>query len=146
MEPQNSSDTYYMQEALSEARKAYKKDEVPIGAVCVYQDKIISRGHNLIERANDVIHHAEIIAIKRASNKLKNWRLDDISLYTTVAPCIMCSGCILNSRISRLVYGANNDNFSGIELLKGKLEIISGVLEEEALKLMQDFFKGRRSG
>ena len=141
---QATNDEIFMQEALKEAREAYKKGEVPIGAVCVHNNKIISRGYNLIEKSNDASEHAEIIAIKKASKKLKNWRMSDTTLYVSVAPCFMCSGLILNSRIKKLVYGAENPHFSGLELLENKLEITSGVLGDVAKKLMQDFFAKRR--
>lgn len=134
----------YMQIALDEARKAYNLGEVPIGAVCVYNDKVISKGHNLIERKKDASGHAEMIVLKKASKKLKNWRLDGVELYVTVAPCIMCSGYILNSRVSKVIYGADNPNFSGINLLKDKIEIVSGVEVAEARELMQSFFEERR--
>ena len=96
----------YMKEALKEAKKAELIDEVPIGCVIVKDDKIIARGHNQRETNQSPIGHAEIIAINKASKKLKSWRLEGCDIYVTLEPCIMCSGAIIQSRISKVYYGA----------------------------------------
>ena len=102
----------FMNEALKEARKAYDKGEIPVGAVIVRDNKIIARGHNLKEKNQNAINHAEIIAIAKASKKIDNWRLIDCDMYVTVEPCIMCAGALLASRI-RKVYIGTLDNISG---------------------------------
>jgi tRNA(adenine34) deaminase len=143
-----------MKEALKEARKAAKKGEVPIGAVVVKEDKIIGRGHNLRESANDPTAHAEIIAIRKASKKLKNWRLASCTLYVTVEPCIMCAGAIVLARIDRLVYGADDLKAGAVKSLYEAVsdrrlnhrvkEIRSGVLKDECAALLRSFFSGLR--
>jgi tRNA(adenine34) deaminase len=147
-------DIYFMKEALKEARKAAKKGEVPIGAVVVKEDKIIGRGHNLRESANDPTAHAEIIAIRKASKKLKNWRLASCTLYVTVEPCIMCAGAIVLARIDRLVYGADDLKAGAVKSLYEAVsdrrlnhrvkEIRSGVLKDECAALLRSFFSGLR--
>lgn len=140
---------YYMQLALQEAEKAYKINEVPIGAIIVYNNKIIGRGFNTREIDNDVFGHAEINAIKEAQNYLKSWKLVDCILYTTVEPCIMCSGAIIQARIKKLVFGtidlkgggaSSLINMFDIKGLNHKVEIISGVLQNECSEIMQKFF------
>lgn len=98
----------YMKAAIEEAKKAYKLDEVPIGAVIVYNDQIIAQAHNLKEHDQNVTSHAEILAIKKASKKLSNWRLDDCELYVTLEPCPMCASAIQQSRIKSVYYGIPN--------------------------------------
>lgn len=143
----------YMQLALKEAKKAYKKGEVPVGAVVVYNGKVIAKAHNTREKKQHVFTHAEVIAIKKASKKLRSWRLEDCELYVTLEPCLMCAGAIIQSRIKTVVYGTK-DLKSGVassiinvfELpLNHKVEVIGGVLEEESSKLLQDFFKNLRN-
>ena len=130
----------YMNIALDEAKKALKHKEVPVGAVIIKNNKIISKAYNKKETKNDATKHAEIIAISRACKKIKNWRLDDCVLYVTMEPCIMCSGAIEQSRISKIVYGIENSNYGGTKLLKN-VEIVSKICEEECKKLIQKFFK-----
>ena len=103
-----TQDEIFMKEALKEAAKARKKDEVPIGAIIVHNNKIIAKGHNLRETKHDALGHAEIIAIRKANKKLKSWRLVDCTIYVTVEPCSMCAGAILQSRIGRIVYGTED--------------------------------------
>lgn len=148
-----SIDEKYMKAALLEAKKAYSKDEVPVGAVIVKNDKIIARGHNLRESKNDPTMHAEIVAIRKACKKANSWRLEDATIYVTVEPCSMCAGTILWTRIKRVVYGASDPkggslggSFNLYEMpnLNHHPEITGGVLKEECGELMSQFFKGKR--
>ena len=136
-------DEYYMNLAIKQAKKALKYDEVPVGAIIVKNNKIISKGFNKKEKTNNVIKHAEIIAISEACKKLKNWRLDDCEIYITMEPCMMCCGAILQSRIKKIVYGIKNENFGYSKNLKN-IKIISQVCEPECKKMVQSFFKKRR--
>ena len=143
----------YMKEALKEAKKAELIDEVPIGCVIVKDDKIIARGHNQRETNQSPIGHAEIIAINKASKKLKSWRLEGCDIYVTLEPCIMCSGAIIQSRISKVYYGAFDPKGgalgSSINVLEAKNinhhpEVISGVMQEECSKIITNYFKAKR--
>lgn len=143
----------FMQEALKEAKKAFKKKEVPIGAVIVYRNKIISRGYNLRERKNNSLMHAEIIAINKACKKLKSWRLDECDLYVTLEPCPMCAGAIIQSRIKNVFFGANDPKagcvVSKAELFKPNIfnhnvNVIGGLLESECSEILKDFFSNLR--
>ena len=143
----------YMKEALKEAKKAELIDEVPIGCVIVKDDKIIARGHNQRETNQSPIGHAEIIAINKASKKLKSWRLEGCDIYVTLEPCIMCSGAIIQSRISKVYYGASDPKGgalgSSINVLEAKNinhhpEVISGVMQEECSKIITNYFKQKR--
>ncbi len=141
-------DTYYMRQALSEARKAAAEDEVPIGAVIVAQGNIIARSHNLTETLRDVTAHAEMQAITSAAVSLGGKYLSDCTLYVTVEPCTMCAGALGWSQISRIVYGAP-DTKRGFRLyapraLHPRTECIGGVLEQECIGLMKDFFQNKR--
>lgn len=148
------NDTEGMREALKEAKKAFKLGEIPIGAIiCNKQGKIISRAHNLRETTFDATAHAEILAIKKACQKLKNWRLCDLTLYVTIEPCPMCAGALFTSRIKRLVYGATDWRAGGCEsvfnivsnpYLPHQIEVRSGVLEDECSYLVKQFFQQRR--
>lgn len=147
-------DYRFMEEAIKEAKKAASKKEVPVGAVIVKEGKIIARGHNQRESTNDATSHAEIIAIRKASKKIKNWRLSGCTLYVTVEPCPMCAGAIVQARIDRVVYGAKDPKAGAVETLYQILsdkrlnhqvkEVISGVKEEECAELLKDFFKKLR--
>lgn len=148
------NDEYYLNEALKEAKKAYKLDEVPIGCVIVYNEKIVARSHNLRENKKSALAHAELIAINKACKKLKQKFLDGATLYVTIEPCIMCSGAIIQSRIKRIVYGAKEPKFGCCESLGNvfndykfnhKVEICGGVLENETSSLMKSFFKEKRN-
>lgn len=149
---QLKTDEKFMKIALKEAKKAEQIGEVPIGAIIVKDGKIIGRGYNKKESKKNTIFHAEILAITNASKKLDSWRLEECTMYSTLEPCPMCMGAIINSRIKRLVYGAN-DNKSGacgskLNLneynLNHKIEIKIGVCKEECSKILTDFFKGLR--
>lgn len=147
-------DLYFMSQALMEARKALELEEVPIGAVVVYEGKIIGRGYNLKERDNDPTAHAEIIALREAAQALSSWRLDGCQLFVTIEPCPMCAGAIVQARIARLVFGALDPkagaagslyNIIKDERLNHRVtEVKSGVLAQESRQLMQDFFKKLR--
>ena len=131
--------------ALKEARKAEYLDEVPIGCVIVRDGKVIAKCYNQKTLKNMATYHAEVLAINQACRKLKSWYLDECTLYTTVEPCIMCTGAIIQSRISRVVYGTNNEAFGYLSKLKLKIDIKSGVLKEECSKILSDFFKDKRN-
>lgn len=140
-------DTYYMRIALSEAYSALEKNEIPIGAVVVANDRIIAKTHNLTEHLNDVTAHAEMQAITAAANTIGGKYLKNCTLYVTVEPCQMCAGALYWSQISRIVFGAS-DNKRGYTNMGGQLhpktEIISGVMEQECAELMQRFFTTKR--
>lgn len=143
----SDTDKKFMVEAIKEAKKAYRKKEVPIGAVVVHKGKVIGRGHNEVERRCNATAHAEIIAISKAAKKIGDWRLNGCSLYVTVEPCLMCFGAIVLSRISRLVYGTPEPNFgfiNHITKISDKLEIKSGLLNSECRNLLGNFFKKLR--
>jgi tRNA(adenine34) deaminase len=137
-----------MRKALQEAELAYEEGEIPIGAVIVCQDRVISRAHNLTETLHDVTAHAEMQAITAAANQLGGKYLKDCTLYVTVEPCVMCAGALGWSQMSRVVYGASDEK-RGYEkyaphAMHPKCEITRGVLEEECRSLMQRFFKAKR--
>lgn len=134
----------YINIAIKEAKKAYKKGEIPVGAVIVKNNKVISKGYNKIEKTNNPVNHAEIIAIKKACNKLKNWRLNDCILYVTMEPCLMCCGAILQSRISKVVYCLDNKNYGNINQISNKIEVEKISKNEEVKKMLKDFFKQKR--
>ena len=134
---------YYMNIAIKEAKKAYKYEEVPVGAVIVKDNKIIAKAFNKKEKTMNVIKHAEVIAISKACKKLKNWRLEDCEIYVTMEPCMMCSGAIQQSRIKKIVYGVKNEKYGYTDQLKN-IKIISQICEKECRELVQSFFKKRR--
>lgn len=142
------TDQFFMQQALLEAKEAYDAGEVPIGAVVVVNDMIIGRGHNLTESLQDVTAHAEMLAITAAQNYLGSKVLPDATLYVTIEPCVMCAGALRWSRIGRVVWGASEPKvgftqFSS-KILHKKTIVTSGVMEEDAVELMQRFFQYRR--
>lgn len=114
---------YFMEEAYKNAAKALKKDESPIGAVIVYKDKIIACGYNKKNKTNDVTNHAEIIAIRKASKKLQNWRLKDCQIYITLEPCPMCASAIRQARINKIYYNESNRNPENIKIVNKILSI-----------------------
>lgn len=143
----------FMREAIKEAKKAYDKLEVPVGAVIVKDDKIIARAHNLKETKFDTTKHAEILAIQKASKKLNSWRLLDCEMYVTLEPCSMCAGALINSRIKKVYIGANDEKTGAVgsvfNLLEDytfnhKVDIEKGVLQEECEQILKDFFKDLR--
>lgn len=148
-----ANDQKFMKMALAEAKRAYKKDEVPIGALLVYKNKIIGRGHNLKEFLQSPLGHAEVIAIHRASKLKQNWRLEDCTLYVTLEPCLMCAGTIWQSRIARVVFAAYDPKAGALKTLYNvgedkrlnhQFECLGGVFEDESKKLLQKFFKKLR--
>ena len=141
--------------ALREAQKAFEESEVPIGAVVVKDGQIIGRGHNRTEALKDATAHAEMLAITSAAGKMGDWRLDDCILYSTVEPCTMCAGAAVLSRIKMIVFGAHDERFGAcgsiFEIpanprLNHRIEIVSGIMEKEAIDLMQLFFRELRKG
>ena len=145
---QQKKDEFYMQRALDEARQAYREGEIPIGAIIVCKDRILSRAHNLTETLCDVTAHAEMQAITAAANALGGKYLTECTLYVTVEPCVMCAGAIGWAQIPRIVYGTADEKRGFHEYapraMHPKAEIVGGVLEDECRQLMQDFFQSRR--
>jgi tRNA(adenine34) deaminase len=142
------SDEYFMNEALKEAHKALEKDEVPIGAVIMIENRIIARAHNMTETLHDVTAHAEMQAFTSASDYLGGKYLDECTLYVTIEPCVMCAGASLWTHIGKLVYGAD-DKKRGFRLIRENLlhpktKVISGILSEESADLLKKFFKMKR--
>ena len=146
-------DIKYMKMALAEARKAYQRAEVPIGAVVVCNDQIVGCGFNLREQTQDPTSHAEMIALREAAANEASWRLEDCQLYVTLEPCPMCAGAILQSRIKRLVYGASDPKAGAVRSLyqlldddrfNHQVEVEAGVMEEESAQLLKDFFRELR--
>src|SRR6188508_651078 len=144
------TDEYFMQMALKEAHKAYDDGEVPVGAVVVINSRIISRGYNQVERLNDPTAHAEIIALTSAFNFLGSKYLPEASIYITVEPCLMCAGALYWSKLSRIVWGADDEKNGHKRITESnwpfhpKTEVSKGVMKEECGKLMKDFFKTKR--
>ena len=143
---------FFMKEALKEAKKAYKKDEVPVGAVIVKDGEIIARAHNLREKKQSATAHAEILAIEKASKKLNSWRLIDCDMYVTLEPCTMCMGAIISSRIKNLYIGALDPktgacgSFVDLSALKYNhiVNVYKGILAEESEYIIKRFFKNLR--
>jgi len=149
----NPLDEFFMNFALAEARRAADVGEVPIGAVIVIENQIAGRGHNQPISSHDPTGHAEIIAIREASQQIGNYRLLDATLYVTIEPCAMCAGALVNARIKRLVYGAPDTRAGAVDSvfqlcsnssLNHQVDVTSGILTEACRELMQTFFKQRR--
>ena len=146
----HEDDAHFMREALVEAAKARQAGEVPVGAVVVDKEgSIIGRGHNCVVAGHDPSGHAEIIALKNASQNLKNYRLDNCTIYVTLEPCPMCSGAIIGARLARLVYGAKDQKAGAAESVfklfdekrvNHHTDVTAGVLEEDCLRILQSFF------
>lgn len=140
----------FMIEALNEAQKAYEKNEVPIGAVIVFKNEIIARGHNIRNTLKNPLCHAEIIAINNAAEFIGDWRLEECDLYVTIEPCPMCAGAIIQARIPRIIFGARNKkagcagsitNILNNPQFNHQTEIVEGILLDECSALMSSFFK-----
>ena len=150
----NETDLRYMREAIRQAKKAARINEVPIGCVIVYEDKIIARGYNRRNTDESTLAHAEIAAIKKASRVIGDWRLEGCTLYVTLEPCQMCSGAIVQARIPRVVIGTMNAkagcagsviNILQMEGFNHRVDITKGVLMEECKNMMQEFFEKLRN-
>ena len=148
-----TTDEKYMKEAIRQAKKGWKMEEVPIGCVIVHEEKIIGRGYNRRTTDKNPLAHAELAAIKKASKKMGDWRLEDCILYVTLEPCQMCSGAIVQARVKRVVIGCMNPkagcagsilNLLQVERFNHQVEITSGVLEAECSQMMKGFFKELR--
>ena len=141
------TDEYFMKKALQEAEMAFEKDEIPVGALIVIDNKVIARGHNLTEMLNDVTAHAEMQAITAAANFLGGKYLTGCTLYVTLEPCQMCAGALYWSQISKIVYGASDENRGFITMgtqLHPKTTVVRGVLANETSELMKRFFAEKR--
>ena len=146
-------DIKYMNVAIEEAKKAEKKDEVPVGAVIVSGGKIIARAHNMVEKKQNPLCHAEILAIKKACKKKKSWRLDDAEIYVTLEPCPMCAGAIVNARIKQVFFGAYESKSGCAESkypiltdngLNHKTAFCGGIKREECEEIIKKYFKSKR--
>ena len=144
----------FMEEALIEAKKALKKGEVPVGAVVVLEEDIIGRGYNQPITNNDPTAHAEIMALRDAAMNLKNYRLKDTLVYTTLEPCLMCAGALVHARIKKLIYSASdpksgviesNGNLMRSAFLNHKISYEGGILKEESSEILKNFFLKKRS-
>ena len=152
-ELQEKQDIKYMKEAVKQAKKAYALGEVPIGCVIVYEDKIIGRGYNRRTIDKNTLAHAELQAIRKASRKMNDWRLEDCTLYVTLEPCQMCSGAIVQARIRRVVVGCMNPtagcagsimNLLQVPQFNHQVELTTGIMGEECSRMMKTFFKELR--
>ncbi|MCB4792287.1 MAG: tRNA adenosine(34) deaminase TadA [Elusimicrobia bacterium] len=150
---ESSLNEKYIKEALKEANKAQKRDEVPIGAVLVSKGKVVARGHNRNIGLNDPTAHAEINVIRKACKRLGNYRLADCKLYVTVEPCPMCAGALVWSRIKEVIFGAYDKkagacgsvfNIANSKKLNHKIKVTGGILEKECRSLIQNFFRSKR--
>lgn len=146
-------DERWMRQALAAAREAQARGEVPIGTCIVSEDKLIALAGNRTRTDCDPTAHAEIVALREAAGKLGNYRLTGVDVYSTIEPCAMCAGALIQARVRRLIYGAADDRAGGVisrfricdtDFLNHRIEVQSGVLEEECRTLMQEFFKTRR--
>ncbi|MCI5996814.1 MAG: tRNA adenosine(34) deaminase TadA [Peptoniphilaceae bacterium] len=140
----------FMKLAINEAKKAYLKNEVPVGCVIVKDDKVIARGHNQVMKKKSALFHAEMIALEKAGKKLGDFRLENCELYVTLEPCCMCAGAIVNSRIKKVIVGAMDvkrgfcgsvENLLDKKELNHKVECVTGILKDECLEILQNFFK-----
>jgi len=143
------TDEYFMRHALREAEEAYEKDEVPVGAVVVINNKIVAKGHNQVELLNDATAHAEMLALTAAFNALGTKYLPEATLYVTVEPCLMCCGALYWGKVGRIVYGTGDEKngygrFTTVNPFHQKATITRGVLENECSFLMKSFFKSKR--
>lgn len=144
------TDEFFMQQALKEANKAFEDGEVPVGAVVVMNEKIIARGHNQVERLNDPTAHAEIIALTSAFNYLGSKYLPEATIYITVEPCLMCAGALYWSKVSRIIWGADDEKNGHKRITEPnwpfhpKTEVVKGIMKDECAELMKKFFKARR--
>lgn len=152
---QRTLDERFMREAIAEAKRAEARGEVPVGAVVVKDGEIVGRGHNLRETAQDPTAHAELIAVRAAALYLESWRLVGCTVYVTLEPCPMCAGMLVNARVPRVVWGADDPKAGATcslyrigddERLNHRFESVSGVLADECAQLLKDFFSAIREG
>lgn len=148
-----TEDEKYMKQAIKLAKKAWKMEEVPIGCVIVHEGKVIGRGYNRRTTDKNPLAHAELIAIKKASKKMGDWRLEDCTLYVTLEPCQMCSGAIVQARVKKVVVGCMNPkagcagsilNLLQVDRFNHQVELETGILEEECSEMMKSFFRELR--
>lgn len=146
-------DEHHMRKALEQARQALAADEVPVGAVIVWQNRIIAAAHNQREQLSDPTAHAEVLAITQATQVIQDWRLENCTLFVTLEPCLMCAGAILQARIPRLVYGASDPKAGAVESLyqvlgdprlNHRVEVVAGVMAHECGSLLTEFFREKR--
>lgn len=153
MKSQENQKNRFMKAALNEAEKALLKDEVPVGAVVVYQNKIIARAHNLREKNQSFHAHAEFLAMMKATKKIGSWRLEDCDVYVTMEPCPMCAGAMIQARIKHLYYGTKDPKAGGVDSViqlldvpfNHHIEVESGIMADESQKIVKDFFKKLRT-
>lgn len=147
-------DEHYMRESIAEAKAGASIGEVPIGAVAVNGDKIVARAHNIRELTQNPLGHAELLLIEYLAKSQKSWRLEEITIYVTCEPCLMCAGAMLQARIPKVVYGCKDPkagafgslyDVSNDPRLNHRIEVISGVLSDDCAKILSDFFKGLRA-
>ncbi|MBX3418955.1 MAG: tRNA adenosine(34) deaminase TadA [Pirellulaceae bacterium] len=152
-EVESLPDEHYMRLAMQQAQAALEVDEVPVGAIIVWQNRVIAAAHNQREQLNDPTAHAEILAITQATQIVNDWRLENCTMYVTLEPCLMCAGAILQARISRLVFGARDAKAGAVESLyqvlqdprlNHRVEITSGVLSEPCGQILTRFFQEKR--
>lgn len=145
-------DQKFMKLAIRQAQKAKEMDEVPIGAIAVLDGKVIARAHNTREKTGNALNHAEVLAIQKACKKVGNWRLDEVTLYVTIEPCPMCMGAMLNARLKRLVYGADDKKGGACgtlyDLNDGRynhtISVTKGVLKEDCANIIRTYFEDKR--
>jgi len=146
-------DEIFMRQALAQAQQAFRHDEVPVGAVVVFDNRVIGRGHNLTRRLQDVSAHAEFLAMRQAAGWLGHWYFEKCTLYVTVEPCVMCAGALVLGRMARLVYGTEEPKFGACgsicnlveeQRFNHRVSVTRGVLAEECAALMKKFFGGLR--
>jgi len=146
-------DEVFMSEALKEAQRAFDEDEVPVGAVIVYKDKVIARGHNQVERLQDPTAHAEMLAITSAASYSNSKWLNGVSIYVTIEPCSMCAGALVLARVKHIFFGAKDPktgacgsivNIVNHKKLNHRIKVKGGILEQECSSLLKDFFKKKR--
>lgn len=144
-----------MNEALAEARKALEKNEVPIGAVAVVGDEIVGRAHNVRESTHNPLGHAELLLIERLAKEQRSWRLDEVTIYVTCEPCLMCSGAMLQARIHRVVFGCDDPKAGAMgslydvtddPRLNHRIEVVRGIMSEECGGILSNFFRKLRKG
>jgi len=151
---QSETDAHWMRQALLAAREAQQRDEVPIGACIVVGDTVLALAGNRTRTENDPTAHAEMVALRAAAQQAGNYRVSDATVYSTIEPCVMCAGALIQARVRRLVYGAHDERAGAVEshfrvcdtdFLNHRIEVSAGVLEQECRQIMQEFFRARRS-